>query len=620
MNELASRIVTLSTQLNLPALRTHRRPQFALSALALGCLCLALPETASAQTKTFYLDRAQVGGAPDDGMMVWRPVMHEHTRVYATAFLGGTLNPLRKDNITDDPETKADIENPVSGQVMSYFAGGLQLLDRFAANLMLPVFWYQNTGADPAQYDIGTGGLDDANTAMGDLRIDLRGRLFEDPSGTVKIGLGIAFFAPTGDEEAWAGDDGSPIYLYGAGEFDFGGFIMSGNIGPHWRPDRSVPGENSSLFISDELRYAFGAYLPLRDGRVRLGGELWGTFGIGEGVPPGGARGDSAAGNTNNLTFEWMGMTRLALSDDQRLYWNIAGGTRLSNGYGAADVRLLTSVGYSWEFSDEEPTQTEKKIIVPDAEDYDVDSDKDGYPDDVDKCPKIKEDGLPPHKTDGCPAPPDTDKDGIFDSEDRCPDDPEDKDGIQDDDGCPEVDVDNDSIPDTEDACPLEPGPRSEVAEKNGCPGLTKFEEDGSITLLEPIQFEYNSAIIKPVSLPILDEVVILMKARPEISIGVYGHSDNKGGKDYNIRLSRARAASCLQYLVKQGVDQKRLQSEGYGPDKPIADNATDEGRAKNRRVEFKVIEGLDGGDAEDGSEAPEGGSEAPEGADTGGE
>ena len=95
MNELASRIVTPSTQLNFPALSTHRRPQFALSALALGCLCLALPETASAQTKTFYLDRAQVGGAPDDGMMVWRPVMHEHTRVYATAFLGGTLNPLR---------------------------------------------------------------------------------------------------------------------------------------------------------------------------------------------------------------------------------------------------------------------------------------------------------------------------------------------------------------------------------------------------------------------------------------------------------------------------------------------------------------------------------------------
>ncbi len=619
MIKLASRIVTLPTQLEFLSISPHRRPRLTLPALALGCLCLGLPETASAQTQTFYLDRAQVGGAPDDGMMVWRPVMHEHTRVYATAFLGGTLNPLRKDNITDDPPTKREIENPVSGQVMSYFAGGLQLLDRIAANLMLPVFWYQDTGADPAQYDIGTGGLNDASTALGDLRIDLRGRIFEDSSGTVRAGLGIAFFAPTGDEEAWASDDGSPVYLYGAGEFDFGAFVLSGNIGPHWRPDRSVPGENSTLFISDEIRYAFGAYLPLRDGRVRLGGELWGTFGIGDGVPPGGAVGDSAAGNTNNFSFEWMGMTRLAFGDDQRLYMNIAGGTRLSNGYGAPDIRLLTSVGYSWEFTDEKPTSPDKKVaIVPDAEDYDVDSDKDGYPDDVDRCPTVKEDGLPPDKSDGCPAPPDRDKDGIFDADDRCPDDAEDKDGIQDDDGCPEVDVDNDSIPDVEDACPLEPGPRSEVPEKNGCPGLTKFEEDGSITLLEPIQFEYNRATIKPVSLPILDEVVILMKARPDISIGVYGHSDNKGGRDYNVRLSRARAAACMDYLVKQGIDQKRLQSEGYGPDKPVADNATEEGRAKNRRVDFKVIEGLDGADAE-GTDA-EGADTAPEGADTGAE
>ena len=93
-----------------------------------------------------------------------------------------------------------------------------------------------------------------------------------------------------------------------------------------------------------------------------------------------------------------------------------------------------------------------------------------------------------------------------------------------------------------------------------------------------------------------------MLKARADVSIGVYGYTDNKGGKDYNLRLSRARAASCMDYLVKHGVDAKRLQSEGYGPDKPVADNATEEGRAKNRRVEFKVIEGLDG----EGASEPE--------------
>lgn len=576
-----------------------------LLALLAGFLCSSWSNQANAQTRTFYLDRAQVSGAPEDGVMVWRPIMHEHTRVYATVFAGGALRPLRIDNVADDAITKRDIETPVQGQLMSYFTGGLQLLDRISGNFMLPIFWKQFTGADPVASGIGSGGLNDADTAVGDLRLDLRGRLFEDSTRTLRIGLGIAFFLPTGDQEAYASDDGSPVYLYGAGELDFGPFFLSGNIGPHWRPDRSIPGDNSTLFVSDELRYAFGAYLPLRQGRVRLGGELWGTIGIGEGSPPGGARGESTSGNSNNIALEWMGQTRLGLDQENRLHFTIAGGTRLSNGYGAADIRLLASLGYSWTFRDQAPTSPAKKLtIVPDAEDYEEDTDRDGYPDNIDKCPTVKEDGLPPDPSDGCPAPPDRDKDGIFDADDKCPDDPEDKDGIQDDDGCPEVDVDNDGVPDTEDACPYEPGPRSDVAEKNGCPGLTKFEEDGSITLLEPIQFEYARATIKPVSYPILDEVVILMKARPEISIGVYGHTDNIGGRDYNVRLSRARAAAVMEYLVKQGIEQGRLQSEGFGPDKPVADNATEEGRAKNRRVEFKVIESV--GEDEEGSSETE--------------
>ena len=99
------------------------------------------------------------------------------------------------------------------------------------------------------------------------------------------------------------------------------------------------------------------------------------------------------------------------------------------------------------------------------------------------------------------------------------------------------------------------------------------------------------------------------MKARSDVSIGVYGHSDNKGGKAYNQKLSQARAAACMDYLVKHGIDRNACSRKGYGPDKPIADNATEEGRAKNRRVEFKVIEGLDGDESEDGTDA-EGASE----------
>jgi len=185
----------------------------------------------------------------------------------------------------------------------------------------------------------------------------------------------------------------------------------------------------------------------------------------------------------------------------------------------------------------------------------------------------------------------DRDGDGIPDVEDACPDVPEDKDGIQDEDGCPEEDADSDKIPDTEDRCPTVPGPRNDIAERNGCPSLTRFEEGSEIQLLEPIQFDTGKATIKPVSFPILDEVVALMKARMDVKIAVHGHTDSVGSDASNLKLSKDRAASVMKYLVDHGISPERLQSEGFGETKPIESNDTAEGRLKNRRVEFKVVD-----------------------------
>ncbi len=186
----------------------------------------------------------------------------------------------------------------------------------------------------------------------------------------------------------------------------------------------------------------------------------------------------------------------------------------------------------------------------------------------------------------------DSDNDGIPDTADACPDNPEDKDGIADSDGCPEDDADNDKIPDTEDRCPLEPGLKNKIAEKNGCPGLTKVTEDGEVALLEPIQFETGKAVIKAVSFPILDEVVALMKARPALKIGVYGHTDDVGADAMNMKLSKDRAASYMRYLTGKGIAQSRLESEGFGETKSLVPNDSKEARAKNRRVEFKILSG----------------------------
>jgi outer membrane protein OmpA-like peptidoglycan-associated protein len=218
------------------------------------------------------------------------------------------------------------------------------------------------------------------------------------------------------------------------------------------------------------------------------------------------------------------------------------------------------------------------------------DADADGIDDAHDACPSEPEDHQGNDPNDGCPMPPDRDGDGIPDQYDKCPDQAEDKDGIEDEDGCPEKDADNDQIPDTEDKCPLEPGGRGEDPEKVGCPNLTHVNDKGEVELMKPIEFESGKAVIKPSSFPILDEVVTLLKARTELRIGVYGHTDNRGSLQLNTRLSKERAAACMKYLVDQGIDQARLESDGFGPSKPLADNTTDEGRAKNRRVEFKFL------------------------------
>jgi outer membrane protein OmpA-like peptidoglycan-associated protein len=80
------------------------------------------------------------------------------------------------------------------------------------------------------------------------------------------------------------------------------------------------------------------------------------------------------------------------------------------------------------------------------------------------------------------------------------------------------------------------------------------------------------------------------MKARPTIKLGVYGHTDNQGADALNMRLSRERAAACKNYLGSKGIAQTRLESQGFGPTQPVADNNSDAGRAKNRRVDFKIL------------------------------
>ena len=114
---------------------------------------------------------------------------------------------------------------------------------------------------------------------------------------------------------------------------------------------------------------------------------------------------------------------------------------------------------------------------------------------------------------------------------------------------------------------------------------LDTLNREGHIALY--INFDTGKSTIKPESKPIIAQIVQMLKANPKLNIGVEGHTDNVGNPKSNKTLSDERAKSVVAAIVAQGVDAKRLSTAGYGQDKPVADNKTEEGRAKNRRVEL---------------------------------
>lgn len=258
---------------------------------------------------------------------------------------------------------------------------------------------------------------------------------------------------------------------------------------------------------------------------------------------------------------------------------------------------------------------------------YIGDSDGDGFYDDVDACPGVAEnfagpesgwDGCPnldvdgdgvlneddhcPHESvvfidgfedhQGCPNL-DVDGDGILNVEDECPTVPVNFSGHLDETGCPVLDRDGDGIPDTEDLCPDEPG----VPERQGCPFQRVEVTLRNIVINEVVLFEYDKSAIMEESFDLLNEVAQVITDNPRIrKIEVQGHTDHQGSARYNMNLSEGRARAVRDYLIAQGVEEDRLTSKGFGFTQPIVPlpedrNETEEAAAKNRRVEFVILE-----------------------------
>jgi outer membrane protein OmpA-like peptidoglycan-associated protein len=160
----------------------------------------------------------------------------------------------------------------------------------------------------------------------------------------------------------------------------------------------------------------------------------------------------------------------------------------------------------------------------------------------------------PPVEEEPAPPPPpvvgDRDGDGIPDNVDKCPDQPETKNGYQDEDGCP----------------------------------------DQVIEDLAGVGFELDSAQLDPQSSPILDHAYEILSASPQLQVEISGHTSAEGEPTRNIALSLARAEVVKAYLVRKGIAATRMFTVGHGSEIPVADNTTEEGRRKNRRIEFKIL------------------------------
>ena len=184
-------------------------------------------------------------------------------------------------------------------------------------------------------------------------------------------------------------------------------------------------------------------------------------------------------------------------------------------------------------------------------------------------------------------APADTDGDGILDVDDKCVDVP----GVPEYDGCPIPDTDGDGILDPDDQCVDEPETKNGYQDADGCPDEVPEEIKKFTGVIEGIYFDTSKDTIKPKSERVLNKALKVLQDFPDIRLKISGHTDSRGDYDKNMDLSRRRAASVKNWMVDNGIDGDRFETEGFGPDQPIDTNDTKAGRAKNRRIEFSLIE-----------------------------
>lgn len=611
-----------------------RRARLPVATVAAALAVLASVPPAAAQSVSGYaLNQFDAAPAGDPFFGVTSPLVIGHLAPRATALFDYAHEPLRF--IGADGQSTAIVSAQGFLRVDASFA----LWDRLLISADMP-FALLQSGNDPGG---GVGYNVPTSAAVGDLRIGVRGRIFGERTDPFAIGVEGFLYAPTAAAGSYAGEGA----VRGAFRALLGGrlalgvpVIWNAQAGAHIRGSA-----NPSSFT-----FGGGVAALLLAEKLQIGPEAYGSVGLGDKSALSSA--DVIVETPSTVNAEVLLGARFRIGSFQI---GAAGGPGLTAAIGTPRFRVIGMFGWVPEPAAPKPVEGGQSVAAQGggfkdsdgdgfADNVDAcpkekgdlqgdpgkdgcplpDRDKDGVLDLDDACPNLAGARRPDITKNGCPD--DSDGDGVFDPIDACADKKgveskdaklngcpldTDGDGIFDDaDACPSAkgiadknakfngcieDIDGDEIKNAEDACPFEKGIHTKDAKDNGCMKWVRVTEK-EIQILIQVEFKVygksKSETVDPVSDDLLREVRDAINQHPEIKkIEVQGHTDDSGNAEFNQSLSEQRAEAVRKWLIEAGIPGDRLVAKGYGHTQPIADNRIREGRQKNRRVHFAVIE-----------------------------
>lgn len=529
-----------------------------------------------------------------------------------------TLHDVHRSLGVIDIEDGTWLRSLVENRQQLNLAASLGLFRRFEVGFILPIIAHQQ-GEFPGQK---LGNV--ASAGVGDMVIHLKGQILSPEDYPVGLAISAPLSMPTGNSQAYMGRGNISAEPRVTVSQSVGPVHLSTTWGILVQPRTTLFG----VVDDDKLTWRVGAYYE--DGK-----RSWavGTEFVGGGLLA------APFKNPQETQAEWNMGARYRVHPLVMLHGGF--GLGLTRGLGTPLVRafLGTTFGVSLDPDSDGDGIPRKRDQCPlEPEDLDGFEDEDGCPDvdndgdgvlDVDDgCPMEPEDldgymdtdGCPEWDNDGdgledsvdkCPADPedldgfededgcpdlDNDEDGVLDEDDRCPSVPEDVDGFNDEDGCPDPDNDGDGILDGDDACPDLAEDFNGVEDEDGCPdSKLAYKTRSEIVITQEIHFVTGMATPAMRRDPVLLKVLEIMQENPTIFVRVEGHTDSIGGDAFNLHLSRARAQAVRDQMVRMSNPEdkleERLEAVGLGEEAPVEPNRTFKGKARNRRVQFIILE-----------------------------